>query len=304
MKEATVKSCNKERELTTVLVGGTWSGQKIPAFIILKGKGVKKLKITIPRNVRIEYREKGSYMDRKTMKAWVRTIFKTYALRLPENKKGLLLIDGFKGHLSPEIEKEIRDLRFDILKFPADTTKYLQPMDLSVNRSLKNYYSQKWEDYITSRTEKHLTKFGNIQAPRREDLVNWIAWSWENVSETTVSNGFNVFKKHCMPEPAENLAQNNEEVKEADSEIMEIIMHKNQEEEVLLESLEKDNIGIENDYIKSEDGKVEDLQDIFFDPESEDDEEESSEKGEKTGVPGTMSINLLSYHIVSQDEAS
>jgi len=59
IKEATVRSCNKEREITTVLVGGTWSGQKLPAFIILKGKGVKKVKTVLPKNFRVEYREKG-----------------------------------------------------------------------------------------------------------------------------------------------------------------------------------------------------------------------------------------------------
>jgi len=61
---------------------------------------------------------------------------------------------------------------FRVCKFPADSTKYLQPMDLSVNCSIKNFYSQKWENYITSRIEKHLTKAGNIKPPTREDKVD------------------------------------------------------------------------------------------------------------------------------------
>ena len=300
VKETTVKSCNKEREMTTVLVGGTWSGKKLPAFIILKGKGVKKIKTILPKNVRVEYREKGSYMDRKTMEAWVRSIFKNYALKLPENKRGLLLIDGFKGHLSPEIEKDIRELRFDIQKFPADTTKYLQPMDLSVNRSLKNYYSQKWENYITSRTEKHLTKAGNIQAPRREDLVEWISWSWENVSETTVSNGFNVYKKHCITNSESDLStQNNEEVKEVENEGLEIVMHKNQEGEFNMERIDEDNI--EKTYFDSED---ENLQNVFLDPESEESEDDELESKDEQNIPSIMSFDLLSYIIVKKEEKS
>ena len=84
------------------------------------------------------------------------------------------------------------------MKFPAECTKFLQPMDLSVNRSLKNFYSHKWEKYISSLSQKNLTKSGYFQAPTREDKVAWISWAWENVTETTVSNGFNVYKKHIQ----------------------------------------------------------------------------------------------------------
>jgi len=65
------------------------------------------------------------------------------------NKRGFLLIDGFRGHfISDDLEKEIKQFKFDICK-----TKYLQPMDLAVNRSLKKFYGQKWEDYISSSTK-------------------------------------------------------------------------------------------------------------------------------------------------------
>jgi len=71
IKEAIVKSCNKEREMTTFLVGEVWSGQQLPAFIILKGKGVKKIQTILPKNIRVEERMKGSSLDRKTREVWV-----------------------------------------------------------------------------------------------------------------------------------------------------------------------------------------------------------------------------------------
>jgi len=80
VKEATVKSCNKEKEITTVLLGGSWNGHKIPALIILKGKGVKKKESILPQHVRVQYRERFIY---DIMKKWIKTIFKDYALKLP-----------------------------------------------------------------------------------------------------------------------------------------------------------------------------------------------------------------------------
>jgi len=51
-------------------------------------------------------------MDRPMMRIWVKSVFKNYASKLPENKRGILLIDGFEGHLSDDIEKDIKALRF------------------------------------------------------------------------------------------------------------------------------------------------------------------------------------------------
>jgi len=84
------------------------------------------------------------------------------------------LIDDFKGHLSDVIEKDSKTLRFDILKFPAECTKFLQSMDLSVNRSLKKNYKR--ENYISSLCQKNLTKSRYFPAPTREDKVAWISW--------------------------------------------------------------------------------------------------------------------------------
>ena len=225
MRDATVKSCNKEKENTTVLLGGTWTGKKIPALVILPGKGKKKLKIDQPENLRIEFREEGSYMDRDVMMKWANYTFRNFARELPPNKRGMLLIDNFKGHLSDDIENYIKTFRFDILKFPANTTKYLQPMDLAVNRSMKSFYSQKWEDFIASRTDQDLTKAGNYKGPSREERISWISYAWNQVTSRTVSNGFQVYKRYIDPD-----INDVDENKEEDPEIQEIVASKDEDE--------------------------------------------------------------------------
>ena len=299
IKEATVRSCNKEREITTVLVGGTWSGQKLPVFVILKGKGVKKVKTVLPKNIRVEYREKGSYMDRPMMRIWVKSVFKNYASKLPENKRGILLIDGFKGHLSDDIEKDIKALRFDILKFPAECTKFLQPMDLSVNRSLKNFYSHKWESYISSLSQKNLTKSGYFQAPTREDRVAWISWAWENVTETIVSNGFNVYKKHILPsDPASESPEESKEESKSEDETLDIQMFKDNQEPEEIENL---HTRIEIDNLRKEDSENED-EVQGFDIESQNGSEMSDSEEDQLEVPKVMNFDILNYILVLKDE--
>ena len=207
-KHLTVKSTNCEKESTSVGLGGTWTGRKLPGLVILpgQGKGKGKLKISWPSNVHIKFRKEGSYMDRNVMDYWCTYILRPFVKDLPQDKKGLLLLDNFKGHIDETIKQYITSLRVDVETFPSNATKYLQPMDLSVNRPFKCYYSQRWEDYISSLSDDnpaHLTPIaGNYAAPSKEQRVQWISWAWEQVKPQTVHNGFNIYRRYLAQEEA------------------------------------------------------------------------------------------------------
>jgi len=141
------------------------------------------------------HREEGSYMDRKAMEKWLTYVFRPYAKKLPEGKQGILLLDNFAGHIDDNLKKFVNDLRFDILTFPANTTKFHQPMDISVNKSFKAIVSNFWEDYSSSLTKDDLTKAGNYKPPTREKKLTWVSSAWQEVSSDTVANGFNIYKK-------------------------------------------------------------------------------------------------------------
>ena len=134
----TTKSVNKDREYLTIALAGSWTGAKLKAMIIFPDKGIKKLDRDTPENIYKKHREEGSYMDRETMKSWISNVLGPYARKLPPNKRGLLLLDNFKGHISKDIKDSIKSLGYDVEELPACTTKYLQPLDISVNRAFKS----------------------------------------------------------------------------------------------------------------------------------------------------------------------
>lgn len=51
--------------------------------------------------------------------------------------KKLLIMDSFSGHLTQQVRAVLKDHKFDVLIIPGGYTKYLQPLDISVNRSFK-----------------------------------------------------------------------------------------------------------------------------------------------------------------------
>jgi len=155
----------KDKENQTVLIGGSITGKKLPAFVIMKGKGKKRLKINTPENCVLHFRERGSYMDTDSMKAWIRYILAPLQRKIAPGKKGILLLDRSRGHLNNEIEKLILEQGCKIVKLPSNTTHYIQPMDLGVNFLLKHYYGTKWEKYQSDLTDKDVTEIGRFLAP-------------------------------------------------------------------------------------------------------------------------------------------
>lgn len=68
------------------MLGGTLTGKKLPAYVIIKSKGVKLL-TGLARNVRVAYREKGSWVDRPQMKHYIKTV-KSTGLTCQSEKEG------------------------------------------------------------------------------------------------------------------------------------------------------------------------------------------------------------------------
>ena len=289
IKHPATKSVNKDKENLTVVLTGSWTGVKLPAMLIFPDKGVKKLDRDVPENICKVHREEGSYMDRKTMETWVSKVLNPYSRKLSSNKKGLLLLDNFAGHISPEIKKAIQGYNYDVETLPANTTKYLQPLDLSVNRAFKSYISDQWENYASNLTDKDVTRTNKYQAPSRGVKMTWISRAWSQVKAESVANGFNIFKTCQLPEEQ--------------GQVEALTIHQNKPDEPAEEQrqAEPEDIDcrsiIQNpiDHENSED-------DENFDVDSETEEDGKDEEQGNLAELAIVNENLLDYVIEYQDE--
>ena len=62
-----IRSNGGERENLTVALDVSLEGEKLPALVVLNGKGKKQLKVITPENVYVTYRDK-SWVDTEVMK--------------------------------------------------------------------------------------------------------------------------------------------------------------------------------------------------------------------------------------------
>ena len=54
------------------------------------------------------------------------------------------------------------------MKLPPNSTSHLQPLDLTVNGSMKALHAQEWENYQGKLNENMITSKGCYKAPDRE----------------------------------------------------------------------------------------------------------------------------------------
>jgi hypothetical protein len=78
-------------------------------------------------------RQKKGWMTNKLMMDWVKVIWKRRIGTLL-NKRGMLVLDSFKGQLTQKVAEEMRKANTDIVVIPGGMTSQLQVLDVVINK--------------------------------------------------------------------------------------------------------------------------------------------------------------------------
>ena len=106
----------------------------------------------------------------------------------------MLVLDAFKGHLSPEVKNELALQNTDLVVIPRGMTSKLQVLDVVVNKPFKDNIRKLYSDWLLNK-DHPLTPSGKIKKPSVTLLCEWILASWSTISSESIINGF---KKCCV----------------------------------------------------------------------------------------------------------
>jgi hypothetical protein len=118
------------------------------------------------------------------------------APQFSHNDRILLVMDSAPGHKTVQVKEACKRNNIDICMIPGGCTKYLQPLDLTVNKSfkarLKNGYSRMMKLYsgVIDKSKKESANKINM----KELLAN-VSESADNVTEQCVLNGWRKMNK-------------------------------------------------------------------------------------------------------------
>ena len=97
----------------------------------------------------------------------------------------MLVMDGASMNKLDEIKKKINDWETSISMIPGGLTRYIQPLDVSINKQFKDELRKKYTDYWME------TKNSNAKVSLNV-LINWVweAWYSKNISSNMIRKSF------------------------------------------------------------------------------------------------------------------
>ena len=133
--------------------------------------------------------KKKAWCDNDVMTQWIEKVWKK---ETPNHRK-LLILDNYTVH---EQCKELLAYspQMKVIFLPANSTRLLQPLDLTVNKLIKKNLRDLW-------VKKHDTS--NKKLSRRE-IANRVLKAWQSIQDEQVEIGFRK-SKLCLVEIIERM---------------------------------------------------------------------------------------------------
>lgn len=104
----------------------------------------------------------------------------------PDDVIPVLLLDQYKCHLMESVVHRIEDLGVQVEHIPAGVTSLCQPVDVGVNKPLKNYVRREWENYMIDKGLRTIV----TKPPDRFVFSQWIIDSQAILPREVIKNSW------------------------------------------------------------------------------------------------------------------
>ena len=165
-------------------MAGTLSGEILPAQVIYKGKtDACHAKYNFPKDWDITHTE-NHWANTETSFRYLDKIIVPYVnrvrdeLELPLRQKALIILDFFSAQLSEPFRNRMKELGLAYVYVPPNCTSELQPMDLSVQKIIKDKMRDNFESYYAETVAEKLKRGENIQMNMGMSVLKPLSAKW------------------------------------------------------------------------------------------------------------------------------
>ena len=203
---------NRSKVRTTFGAAITSEGEFLPPLVVSIYKQIdrKKKSIGKPRKQSRDYPRKYQNLRNQTkpyilrftpsgfnneslMMDWVENSLIPYAKgKSDEGALVVFVLDSASFHKSEKIEKILKKAAIQVLLIPGGFTDFLQPLDVSVNKPLKDKVRALYMSYLEEKfgKEDSFTKGGYLKAPDLETYLRWILDGCSLLNPQIIKNSF------------------------------------------------------------------------------------------------------------------
>ncbi|NWV15795.1 POGZ protein, partial [Ptilonorhynchus violaceus] len=174
----------KENALQTVGNGEPWcdvvltvlaDGGVLPALVFYRGR-FRPPPANVPECILLEAKENG-YGDDELMEAWAARVWRKHAES--RSGKGMLVLDCHRTHLSEEVLSALSSSGTLPAVVPAGCSSKIQPLDVCIQRSVKNFLHKKWKEQA-----KELADSGCDSDILLQLVLCWLAEALEVIGDS------------------------------------------------------------------------------------------------------------------------
>ena len=197
-KRVEIVGTDDKRQITATLTV-TASGEMLPAQMIYGGKTPACLpKVDFPKGWHITFTP-NHWANKDTMVAYLYNVLLPYVtatrqnLQLADTFPALVLFDHFKGQLTERVLDILDFHNILVIDVPAHCTDRLQPLDVSVNKSIKHHLKQSFKAWYANEVHKQQGKPVDLKLTALKPLgAQWFIHAFQYVRGNIliIKNGF------------------------------------------------------------------------------------------------------------------
>ena len=155
-KKVSIAGIDDKRQITGVFTI-TLDGQFLPPQLVHQGTTSACLpRVKFPNNWYVT-RSPNHWANESTTKDYIQKIINPYLrnkraeLKFPDNRHALCISDNFKGQLTDDVLQLLEQSFIDVVFVPPNCTNQFQPLDLSVNKSAKEFLRGKFQQWYSDK---------------------------------------------------------------------------------------------------------------------------------------------------------
>jgi hypothetical protein len=187
VKKIPLKTTGREKLRLTVMLATTADGRKLQPLLILKY--LPKLE-AFPKDVIVIAQEKR-WMEKELMLEWLKIVW-SHRLGTFLNQPSMLVLDAFRRHVTDSIKDQLCKMKTELVIIPSGMTSVLQPMNISINKPIKDRLRQQYMTWIADPTCE-LTETGKIKRAAPSEITH--VGCMESHPESIIVRSF---KKCCI----------------------------------------------------------------------------------------------------------
>lgn len=102
----------------------------------------------------------------------------------------LLIWDSYRCHLSEQTRAKLKSFNLTTVTITGGCTKFIQAPDVCWNKPFKDRIRQQYDSWQASDEMTEFSKGGNLKAPSKRLMLDWIKKSWNELITDIIRNSF------------------------------------------------------------------------------------------------------------------